>query len=85
MATQKTADKAAEDCLEYMRANGIDVMTFDWPVFYEFVGRQRLGDKFHEDFTAACAKRQLLFARSHTIALVAKDYNFASIDIKSLA
>ena len=84
MATQKTADKAAEDCLEFMRANGADVVTFGWPDFYEFVGRQRLGDRFHDEFTAACTKRMLIFACSHSVAMVAKDFNFAPMDAKSL-
>lgn len=75
----KSVTEIADECIERLRSDGKDVITFSWPDFYKLAERQRMKPAFLDELVTALRQRSLLLAQGQSAVLVAKDFNFAPV------
>lgn len=67
----------ADQIIQHMRRNALDVLTMRWPAFYEFCGRERLKTGFIAALTGHLAEASILYVAGESVVAFVRDFDFS--------
>ena len=77
----RSAAAIAENVIALMHQQNLNCTTIPWGKFYILCKRERIKEPFMQGLKSELRKKSFLLNAGHAVVTVAKDFNFAELDI----